>query len=103
MAELQQAGISAGEVKPVWTVLDDPHLRGREFFKATSRPYIGEFLATTPWFREPAAMVAAVRPAPTLGQHNGDVFSRVLGMSAEQQQTLERDGIIGNTATRKAA
>jgi crotonobetainyl-CoA:carnitine CoA-transferase CaiB-like acyl-CoA transferase len=103
MAELQQAGIGAGEVKPVWTVLDDPHLRGREFFKATSRPYIGEFLATTPWFREPAATVAAVRPAPTLGQHNGDVFSRVLGMSAEQQQTLERDGIIGNTATRKAA
>ena len=103
MAELQQVGISAGEVKPIWTVLDDPHLRAREFFKATTRPYIGEFLATTPWFREPGATVAAVRPAPTLGQHNGDVFSRVLGMSADQQQTLERDGIIGNTATRKAA
>ncbi|WP_370512747.1 CoA transferase [Achromobacter sp. LC458] len=103
MTELQQAGISAGEVKPVWTLLDDPHLKAREFFKATSRPYIGEFLATTPWFREPDATVAAVRPAPTLGQHNGDVFSRVLGMSVDQQQSLERDGIIGNTATRKAA
>lgn len=103
MAELQQAGISAGEVKPVWTLLDDPHLKAREFFKATSRPYIGEFLATTPWFREPDATVAAVRPAPTLGQHNGDVFSRVLGISVDQQQSLERDGIIGNTATRKAA
>ncbi|AVJ29203.1 CaiB/BaiF CoA-transferase family protein [Achromobacter spanius] len=101
MAELQQAGISAGEVKPIWTVLDDPHLRARDFFKATSRPYIGEFLATTPWFREPAAAVAAVRPAPTLGQHNGDVFSRVLSMSVDHQQTLERDGIIGNTAIRK--
>lgn len=102
MTELQRAGISAGEVKPIWKVLDDPHLRGREFFKATFRPFIGEFLATTPWFRKPAATVAAVRPAPTFGQHNSDVFSRVLGMNADQQQALERDGIIGTTATRKA-
>ncbi len=103
MSELQQAGISAGVVKPIWTVLRDPHFRSRHFFTEISRAYIGEFLATTPWFRDPDAPIMTVRPAPTLGEHNSEVFARVLGMSKEEQQKLEKAGIIGNTATKKAA
>lgn len=103
MSALQGVGVSAGVVKPVWTVLDDPHYRRRQFFTKISRAYIGEFLATTPWFRAPQEAVAAHRPPPTLGEHNSDVFSRVLKMSAAQQQELERAGIIGSTATRRAA
>jgi len=103
MNDLQRAGISAGVVKPIWTVLDDPHLRERNVFTKISRAYLGEYLATTPWFRETGGLVADVRPAPTLGEHNGDVFSRVLGMTGEQQQELNELGIIGDTAANKAA
>ena len=101
MRELQMAGIAAGVVEPVWRVLDDPHLNDRGFFKKIARTYLGEYLATTPWFRETAAPTQIVRPAPTLGEHSREVFSRVLGMTRQQQQALEDCGITGTSATRK--
>ncbi|MGH8811670.1 MAG: CoA transferase, partial [Advenella sp.] len=103
MRELQLAGVAAGVVKPVWRVLDDPHLNDRGFFKKIARPYLGEYLATTPWFRETVAPTQIVHPAPTLGEHSREVFSRVLGMTQEQQQALEDGAISGTSATRKTA
>lgn len=103
MRELQMAGIGAGVVKPVWRVLDDPHFNDRGFFKKIPRAYLGEYLATTPWFRETVAPTEIVRPAPTLGEHSREVFARVLGMTREQQQALEDCGITGTLATRKAS
>ncbi|HBP31426.1 CoA transferase [Advenella sp. FME57] len=103
MLELQMAGIGAGVVKPIWRVLDDPHLSDRGFFKKISRAYLGKYLATTPWFRETVAATKIVRPAPTLGEHSHEVFSRVLGMTQEQQQALQDCGITGTSATRKTA
>ena len=35
------------------------------------------------------------RPAPTLGQHNGEVLSGELGIGADKLAALERDGVIG--------
>lgn len=103
MRELQMAGIGAGVVKPVWHVLDDPHFNDRGFFKKIPRAYLGEYLTTTPWFRETVAPTEVVRPAPTLGEHSREVFARVLGMTREQQQALEDCGITGTLATRKAS
>lgn len=103
MHELQLAGIAAGVVKPVWQVLDDPHFNDRGFFKKIARAYLGEYLATTAWFRETIASTKIVRPAPTLGEHSREVFSRVLGMTEKQQQALEDCAITGTLATRKTA
>lgn len=103
MRELQMAGIGAGVVQPVWRVLDDPHFKDRGFFKKIARPYLGEYLATTPWFRETVAATEIVRAAPTLGEHSREIFSRVLGMTLEQLQALEDAGITGTMATRKTA
>ncbi len=101
MRELQTAGIGAGVVKPVWHVLDDPHLNDRGFFTKMPRAYLGEYLATTPWFRETDAPTRNVRAAPTLGEHSREVFSRVLGMTRQQLQGLEDRAITGTSATRK--
>jgi len=101
MRELQMAGIAAGVVKPVWHVLDDPHFKDRGFFKKTPRAYLGEYIATAPWFRETVAPMEIVRPAPTLGEHSHEVFSLVLGMTQEQQQSLVDYGITGSVAIKK--
>ncbi len=101
MQELQMAGVSAGVVKPIWNVLDDPHLKSRGFFKTIPRDFIGEYIATTPWFREKTFPMPIVRPAPTLGEHSQEVFFRVLGMNEEQYQALKESGITGNEATKK--
>lgn len=103
MYELQTAGISAGVVKPVWQILDDPHLSERGFFTKIPRAYLGQYLTTTPWFRETAAPTAVIRSAPTLGEHSREVFARVLGLTQAQQQALEACGITGTAATKKAA
>jgi crotonobetainyl-CoA:carnitine CoA-transferase CaiB-like acyl-CoA transferase len=103
MRELQQAGISAGVVRPIWTVIEDPHFQERGVFRNTPRAYLGEYLATTPWYRETASPTKIVRPAPTLGEHSAEVFSRVLGMTQQQLRELEISGISGTTATKKAA
>ena len=101
MRKLQTAGVGAGVVRPVWHVLNDPHLKHRGFFTKIPRAYLGEYLATTPWFRETDSPTRIVRPAPTLGEHSREVFWRVLGMTQEQQQELEDRGITGTCATRK--
>ena len=36
-------------------------------------------------------------PAPCFGQHNADVFGRILGLSAEDIQQLESERIISQT------
>ena len=102
MRELQMAGISAGVVNPIWDVLDDPHFIDRGFFKKIPRAYLGEYLATTPWFRETATPMEVVRPAPTLGEHSREIFSRVLGLTQEQQLRLEEHGITGTSATKRS-
>ncbi|MNL70061.1 Succinyl-CoA:(R)-benzylsuccinate CoA-transferase subunit BbsF [compost metagenome] len=103
MLSLQQAGVSAGVVKPIWSVLDDPHLRGRGFFRKVQRAHLGEYLATTPWFRESQEPLEIRRVAPTLGEHSREVFARVTGLTGEQVDALESSGITGTVATRKRA
>jgi len=103
MLSLQQAGVSAGVVKPIWSVLDDPHLRSRGFFRKVQRAHLGEYLATTPWFRESQEPLEIRRVAPTLGEHSREVFSRVAGLTGVQVDALESSGITGTVATRKRA
>ena len=38
-------------------------------------------------------------PAPTLGQHNHEVYGGLLGFSAEEIDALEADGVIGTKPT----
>ena len=39
-------------------------------------------------------------PAPTLGQHNRDVLTRLLGLSEDELKALERDKVIGTEPIR---
>jgi crotonobetainyl-CoA:carnitine CoA-transferase CaiB-like acyl-CoA transferase len=39
-------------------------------------------------------------PAPTLGQHNGEVLRTMLGLSPEELRSLEAEGVIGTRPAR---
>lgn len=101
MNELQNAGIAAGVVKPVWEIQDDIHLRNRGVFRQVHREYLGEYLATTPVFREANTPLKSIRSAPTLGEHSQEVFKRILGINSEQFLKLEQKGITGTQAIMK--
>ncbi|MGE8317669.1 MAG: CoA transferase [Comamonas sp.] len=101
MHQLQSAGISAGVVRPIWSVLQDSHMLGTAFFQPVQREHLGTYLTTTPWFREHGQAGALRHLPPTLGQHSAEVFQRLLGMSHAQISALTGRGITGTEATMK--
>jgi len=75
-------------------LLDSPHLKARGFFVEIAHPIAGELrypgapyhLERTPW--------AIRRPAPTLGQHNDEIYSGRLGLSAMEIDRLRDEAVI---------
>lgn len=103
MRALQQAGVPAGVVRPMWQVLQDDHLRARGFWREIDRAHSGPYTATTAWFRTGAAPMPIRHASPTLGQHSDEVLARVLGLDAERLAALARQGITGTAARPKGA
>ena len=93
--EAQSAGIPAGVVRSPGDLIErDEQLKARGFFVTIDHPVAGKLtypsspyrLSETPWTVE--------RPAPTLGEHNEAVYSKLLGYSKEELVKLSEAGII---------
>lgn len=96
MERLQALGIASGAVlKPV-ELLDDPQLEARNMHVRLARPFIGEHRYPQFPMRFSEAICEQRRPAPTLGQHNEEVLTRLLGVTPQELETLRQTGIIGN-------
>jgi crotonobetainyl-CoA:carnitine CoA-transferase CaiB-like acyl-CoA transferase len=95
---LQQADIPAGPVLDASELLADPHLNERGFFEtvthpeAGTHPYIGMYAIFS---KTPGSIR---KPAPCLGEHNDYVFKELLGLSKEDVDRLEKEGVIGTVA-----
>lgn len=103
MHTLQRAGVSAGVVKAMADVLNDPHLRERGFFEIVERAWIGRFIATTAYVRSGRDPLPTHSVSPTLGEHTREVLGRVLGLTDDEIDALERQGISGTAARPKSA
>jgi len=97
---LRNAGVHAAPVNSAAAVLGDPQLAGRGFFVPVERAVVGTHLYPGPVARFSNTPLRGDLPAPLLGEHNGDVFRRVLGMTDAEIAELEAAGIIG-TAPRQ--
>jgi crotonobetainyl-CoA:carnitine CoA-transferase CaiB-like acyl-CoA transferase len=94
VAETQTQRIPAGPVNTMKDVVEDAHLRSRQYFVTVEREDTGSLtypgapyrLSQTPW---------ALRcPAPRLGEHNEEVYAGRLGVSHEELLLLGQTGII---------
>ena len=101
-AALQAAAIPAAPVMPNWMVVSDNHLNDRGYFVQIRHPVAGTHVFPGfPWrFEETPAAIA--RPAPLFAQHNHEVFTELLGMSAAGIEALYAAGAT-NDAPRYAA
>jgi crotonobetainyl-CoA:carnitine CoA-transferase CaiB-like acyl-CoA transferase len=89
-------GVPCSRVYGPDQVLGDEQLAARGFWERVAHPVVGSYCApnppfrlarsTTPWFR--------TRP-PTLGEHNVDVLTTVVGLTTDEVLDLERSGLIG--------
>ncbi|CAN5249032.1 CoA transferase [soil metagenome] len=101
MVTLQNAGIPAGIAKLPQDLASDSHLLKTGHWQPSDRPFMGPHLLPSVAYREgDAEFPYAIKDlAPTLGQHNHEVLSGVLGLSEYEIAELERNEIIGTAAT----
>jgi crotonobetainyl-CoA:carnitine CoA-transferase CaiB-like acyl-CoA transferase len=91
---LQAAGVAAGPSHTAAEVYGDPHFRSRGFFVDVDHPVVGTKPVTRlPWLLEPGPN-GQYWPAPLLGQHNDEVFRKVLGLSDDEIDELRAKGVI---------
>jgi crotonobetainyl-CoA:carnitine CoA-transferase CaiB-like acyl-CoA transferase len=94
---LKVARVYAAPVNSAAGVLGDPQLADRGYFVAVDRAVVGTHLYPGAVARFSKTPLKADEPAPLLGEHNSDVFRRLLGMSDTEIAELEAAGVIGTT------
>ena len=102
---LTSAGVPAAVLRNTLDVLYDPHLEARGYWQWRERAYVGNQPNPSAPFRPvtddgESRPYAVEWPAPTLGQHNRDVLTRLLNLSGDELDALERDHVIGTEPIR---
>ncbi len=91
---LQSAGVAAGPSLSLEKLMDDPHLRERDFFMEMDHPAMGTGTQSRlPWRPGPRPG-GSYKPAPLLGEHNDYVFHQLLGMSEGEINALVKRQVI---------
>jgi crotonobetainyl-CoA:carnitine CoA-transferase CaiB-like acyl-CoA transferase len=89
---LQAHGVCAGAVLTAADLVDDPHLKQREFLQTIERAGGLRTYAGRP-FRMPGLSMA-IRHVADLGEHNEKVLREVAGLSQQEISALAKDGVI---------
>ncbi len=71
-----------------------PQLEARNFYEEVEHPVIGRIRVPFRLWNMSAGDARCRRPAPLLGQHNGEVYADLLGTTDEELRQLRRRGII---------
>jgi len=87
-------GIPSGKIYTTPDMLEDAHFQAREAIATTVHPKFGELKMQNVAPKLSKTPGAIRRPGPELGQHNEEIYSNVLDMSAEKMAELSAKGII---------
>jgi len=95
LALMDEYGVPAGQIYRAPEMLEDPHFKAREAIVETDHPYFGKLRMqnTAPKFSETPGGIHSSAPTE-LGEHNDEVYSRLLGYSAERLAALRDAKII---------
>ena len=93
---LAARGVPAAAVVSPSAVTENPQLRHRGFFERLEHPVTGPAAYPCPPFAKLAGGLNwLVRPAPTLGQHNGEILASLCGLTDGDIERLAARGVIG--------
>ncbi|MGH7313697.1 MAG: CaiB/BaiF CoA transferase family protein [Candidatus Rokuibacteriota bacterium] len=90
---LAGAGIPCGAVLDSTEVLADPHLKARGMIVELEHPRRGPYPMPANPVRLSDSPTEMVR-APLLGEHNAEVYGKLLGLGPAELDALRRDGVI---------
>jgi crotonobetainyl-CoA:carnitine CoA-transferase CaiB-like acyl-CoA transferase len=94
-ARLRAAGVAAAPVVDNRDVVTQPVSEARGFAEWCDHPVVGRIPVITQPFRWSGIDRWIRFPAPTLGQHNHEVLSSILGLDEAEIERLEDQGVIG--------
>ena len=92
--EAQRVGCPAGPVRSAEEVVKWEQPRSRGFFVEVDHPVAGRFEYPRAAYHLSETPVTIDRPAPLLGQHNEEIFTRLLGRSRDDLVKLREAGVI---------
>ncbi len=95
MREAMARGLVIGLVQNPQQVVDSPHLAERGYFVEIDHPIAGKLKYPSPGFLmdEENAMEGS-KAAPTLGEHNSEIYGGKLGLSKEELDLLHASQVI---------
>ena len=91
MEELGRANVPAGAVLSTADLSADSYLHKRGTIVTIEHPVQGKVVMPGNSMKLSASQVS-IEPAPFLGQHNGEVYTGMLGISAEELERLHQAG-----------
>ena len=94
MRESMARGLVLGLVQSPQQVVDSPHLEERGFFVEINHPNAGSLKYPGPGFFIDGANPMGSRPAPSLGQHNWEIFGGELGLNSEELGLLRAAQVV---------
>ena len=93
MQLMGEAGVPCGAILDSVELLNDPHMKERGMIVTVDHPVRGKFtMPGCPIKLEDSP--AEVKAAPLLGQHNGEVYGDMLGLSTSDLDQLKQEGIV---------
>jgi crotonobetainyl-CoA:carnitine CoA-transferase CaiB-like acyl-CoA transferase len=93
---LAGVGVPVAAVVSPSAVTDNPQLRDRGFFEQLDHPRSGPGWYPSPPFARLTGMTHWLwTPAPTLGQHTGEVLRTLCGLTDNDLEQLAADAVIG--------
>ena len=93
--QLLEAGLPTAPIYDVKQVTEDPHIAGaREMFIEIEDPDVGAVKVTNSHIKMTETKPGFKSPAPSLGQHNREIYGGMLGFTEEQLDKMKEDGVI---------
>ncbi len=87
-------GVPVATINTAADIVADPHVAARGDLVTVDDPVAGPHLQQAPFPRLDGVTPKAPSPAPALGQHNDEVWGELVGLSAEEIDSLAGDGVI---------
>ena len=83
-----------GLVQTPTELAECPQLESRDFFRETEHPVVGTVKVPGELFRMSPQGYQLRMPAPTLGQHNHEIFCEGLGYDAAELSVMRQTGVV---------
>ena len=91
---MSEAGVPAGLIYRAPEMLEDPHFQAREAIVSVPHPDFGTLKMQNVAPKLSATPGSIRTPSPALGEHNDEIYLKVLGLDAERYDALKSRRII---------